>query len=84
MVVDRFSKYCHLLATAHPYSTVSITRLFFNNIFKLHGLPETMMSNRDVTFTSAFWKELFRLSGTKLCFSSVYHPQSDGQMEVVN
>lgn len=84
VVVDRFSNYCHLLSTAHPYSAVSIARLFFDNIFKLHGLPVSMVSDRDVTFTSAFWRELFCLSGTKLCFSSAYHPQSDGQTEVIN
>jgi len=66
VVVDRFSKYFHLLSPAHPYSAVSIARLFFDNTFKLHGLPVSMVSDRDVTFTSAFWRELFRLSGTKL------------------
>lgn len=54
VVVDRFSKYYHLLATYHPYSTVSIARLFFDNIVKLQGLPMSMVSDRDITFTSAF------------------------------
>lgn len=57
---------------------------FFDQIFKLHGLPETIVSDRDVTFTSSLWTEIFRLSGTKLIFISAYHPQSDGQTEVVN
>lgn len=84
VVVDRFSKYAHLLPLSHPYTAVSVARLFFDNIFKLHGLPETIVTDRDVTFTSSFWRELFRLSGSKLCFTSAYHPQSDGQTEVVN
>lgn len=54
VVVDRFSKYCHLLSTAHPYSALSIARLFFDNVSKLHGLPVSIVSDRDVTFTSAF------------------------------
>jgi len=74
VVVERFSKYTHLLPLAHPYTTMSVARLFFDNIFKLHGLPETIVSDRDVTFTSLFWTELFRLSGTKLAFSTAYHP----------
>ncbi|KAF2324373.1 hypothetical protein GH714_013212 [Hevea brasiliensis] len=84
VVVDRFSKYAHILNLSHPYMAVSVAHLFFDNIFKLYGLSETIISDRDVTFTSSFWTELFRLSGTKLSFSSAYHPQSDGQTEVVN
>lgn len=63
---------------------MSVAKLFFDNIFKLHGLPETIVGDRDVTSTSSFWKELFKLQGTKLCFSSSYHPQSDGEIEAVN
>ena len=74
VVVDRFSKYAHLLPPAHPYTTVSVACLFFDNIFKLHGLPETIVSDCDVTFTSLFWTELFHFSGTKLAFNLAYHP----------
>lgn len=84
VVVDRYSKYTHFLPLAHPYSAVIVAQLFFDHIFKLHGLPETVVSDRDVYFTSSFWSELFKLTGSKLSFSSAYHPQSDGQMEVVN
>jgi hypothetical protein len=84
VVVNCLSKYAHLLPLAHPYTIVSVAHLFFDNIFKLHGLRETIVSNRDITFTSLFWTELFRLSGTKLAFSYAYHPESDGQIEIVN
>ena len=57
---------------------------FFDNIFKLHGMPKSIVCDRDPTFTYAFWKELFRLNGTSFNFSSNYHPQTDGQSEVVN
>jgi transposase InsO family protein len=53
------------------------------NIYKLHGLPVTIISDRDKVFTSNLWRELFRLSQTQLCMSSAYHPQTDGQPERV-
>ncbi|KAF2285343.1 hypothetical protein GH714_000208 [Hevea brasiliensis] len=53
VVVDRFSKYGHFLALSHPYTAITCS-LFFDNNFRLHGLPESMVSDRDVTFTSSF------------------------------
>ena len=57
---------------------------FFREIVKLHGLPSTIISNRDVKFVSYFWKTLWKLFGATLKFSSAFHPQTDGQAGVVN
>lgn len=68
----------------HPYTAVSVARLFLDHIYKLHGLPVAIVSDRDPVFTAKFWKELFSLAGVQLRMSSAYHPQSDGQTERVN
>jgi transposase InsO family protein len=83
-VVDRFSKYCHFIALAHPYTAESVAQAFFSDIVRLHGVPQSIVSDRDPIFTSTFWSELMRLTGIRQHMSSVFHPQSDGQTEDAN
>lgn len=83
-VVDRFSKYCHFIPLAHPYTAESVAQAFFTDIVRLHGMPQSIVSDRDPVFTSLFWRELMRLMGTKLHMTSAFHPQSDGQTEAAN
>jgi transposase InsO family protein len=84
VIVDRFTKYAHFVPIRHPFTTRTIAKSVFDNVVKLHGLPKTIVSDRDKVFTSSFWKELFSLMGTMLVMSSSYHPQTDGQTERVN
>jgi Integrase core domain/Chromo (CHRromatin Organisation MOdifier) domain len=84
VIVDRFTKYAHFFALSHPFSASDIAHLFINEIYKLHGLPLCIVSDRDAIFTSKFWRALMEKLGVKLNFSSAYHPQSDGQTERVN
>jgi hypothetical protein len=83
-VVDRFSKFAHFIPLSHPYSTSSVAKAFFDNIVRLHGMPCSIVTDHDPIFTSNFWKELFHLAGVKLLLSLAFHPQIDGQSEVVN
>jgi hypothetical protein len=82
MVVDQFSKYAHFIPLSHPYSVSSVAKAFFDSIVHLHGMPCSIVSDRE--FTSHFWSELFQLTGVKLLLSSAFHPQTDGQSEVTN
>lgn len=84
VVIDMFTKYGHFIPLSHPYSALSIAQLYMNNVYKLHGLPQVLISDRDRVFTSTLWQELFRLSATTLNMSSSYHPQTDGQTERLN
>ena len=84
VVVDRLSKYSHFCALNHPYTASSVAQIFMDQIFRLHGIPSSIVSDRDATFRSHFWTELFHLTGTKLKMSSGYHPQIDGQTKVTN
>eukprot|EP00253_Pinus_taeda_P015383 PITA_15383 len=84
VVVDKLSKSAHFISVQSTYHAAQIANIFMQSIFKLHGLPKTMIFDRDVKFTSAFWRTLFEGLGTQLNFSIAYHPQTDGQTEQVN
>ncbi|CAJ2661993.1 unnamed protein product [Trifolium pratense] len=84
VVVDRLTKYAHFIAMKTDYTSKSVAEAFMHNVVKLHGMPKSIVSDRDKVFTSTFWQHLFKLQGTTLAMTSAYHPQSDGQTEVLN
>jgi hypothetical protein len=84
VVVDHLSKYSHFYALQHPFTTSMVAQIFMDQVFKLHGMLHSIVFYCDPTFTSNFWQELFKLQGTQLHLSTAYHPQTDGQIEVVN
>ncbi|GAU44596.1 hypothetical protein TSUD_187860 [Trifolium subterraneum] len=84
VVVDRLTQYAHFIAMKSDYTSKTVAEAFMHNIVKLHGMPKSIVSDRDKVFTSTFWQHLFKLQGTSLAMSSAYHPQSDGQTEVLN
>lgn len=74
VVVDRLSKFGHFIALSHPFSALKVAQSYVDNIYKLHGAPKSIISDRDKIFTSSFWREFMRLLGVTLKLSTAYHP----------
>ena len=81
VVVDRLTKYAHFIPVKHPYTASTIGQAFLDNVVKLHGLPNSIVSDRDTLFVSHFWTHLFKQFKVNLTLSTAYHPQTDGQTE---
>ena len=84
VVVDRFTKFAHFVPLRHPFTATQVARVFWDNVIKLHGIPSSIVLDRDKVFTSVLWRELLAGAGTKLLYSTAYHPQTAGQSERVN
>jgi hypothetical protein len=84
VVVDKLSKYSYFIALSHPFTASGVAQAFLTQVYRLHGMPTTIISDRDKIFPSTFWQELFKLANVKLLMSSAYHPHTDSWTERVN
>jgi len=84
VVCDRLSKMMHFVATTEGTLAKGLARLFRDNVWKLHGLPESIVSDRGPQFVAELTKELNRMLGIEMRLLTVFHPQTDGQMEQMN
>jgi hypothetical protein len=84
VIIDLLTVMVHLVLSQITYNAREIAELVFTEVYKLHGLPKSIVSDREMLFTSAFWTHLNRLIGTNQSMSSAYHPQSDGATERAN
>ena len=74
VAVDRLTKNGHFIALTHPFTVINVAKAYMDYVFKLHGNPSTIVSDRGPTFTSRFWQDLFRLQGVAVHLSFSYHP----------
>jgi len=84
VVVDRLTKYAHFIGLSHPYTAKDVAAVLDQEVVRLHDFPAKILTDRDILFISNFWTNLFKQTGTKLHYTSAYHPQTDGQTKVVN
>ncbi|GJV67926.1 putative nucleotidyltransferase, ribonuclease H, partial [Tanacetum coccineum] len=84
VVVDHFFKMVHFIPCKKTTYAFNVAQLFFRDVYRLHGLPSSIVSDRDTRFLSNVWRSLWKMLNTQLSFCSAYHPQTDGQTEVVN
>ncbi|KAL4352593.1 hypothetical protein GQ457_06G013560 [Hibiscus cannabinus] len=84
VVVDRLTKYGHFFSLPRHYDSIDIAKVMVQGVVKLHGIPRSIVSDRDKIFMSELWQEMAKLQGTELCMSTAYHPQTDGQTEALN
>jgi transposase InsO family protein len=82
--VDQLTKVAHFIPVKTTYSGPQLAELYMSRIVCLHGVPEKIVSDRGMQFTSRFWERLHEALYSQLHFSSTYHPQTDGQIERVN
>ena len=83
-VIDNATKMVHVVPVKQTITASETAQVYWTNVGKIHGLPHSIVSDRDPRFVSKFWQGLWELLGTKLCMSSAYHPQTDGQSEAMN
>jgi hypothetical protein len=84
VIVDRFTKMAHFIPALTTDKSSDLAQRFIDNIFRLHGLPADIVSDRGVTFTSKWWQDIERILRIKPNLSTAFHPESDGQTERVN
>ena len=84
VVVDRLTKVAHFIPVKTTYQGPKLAELYISRIVSLHGTPKSIVSDRGSQFTSRFWQKVQEGLGTRLNFSTAYHPQTDGQTERVN
>ena len=84
VIIDRLLSQVHLVPTTTTITAKGVVWIVLKEVVRLHGIPESIMSNRDTRFTSIFWKELQKLMGTKLLMSTAFNPQTDGTTEQAN